>query len=647
MGATPLFDLDDARAQSLRLTPDVIRAYKLEAFAAGFSLMTAGYRDRLDPEDPWNPAVPFNLVTVAIMATAKARVMTAARGGGGASVHVGGEVRPHTALFVRAAARIYAAHGLEVHLRRDIRSTPIWYSSFGIFHGELDGGENFTASHSAYIKGGWKPLDREGQQLLAEEADVVREVRAIVAEGATLELAADDDASIRGDFDADAAYASYQRSVLGDDLVDTIVRSGARGFRALLYPLGGSMGATSRRLFSELGVSTGDGGVVSFAMDEESPTYYELGHHGDEVEGVDPTHDFIYRNVGVQDRLFAGEADLAILFDADGDRTKLVARAPAAIAERAAAYGLEVERREGSGDCVVFFEPNQLFMQIAGFRIDELRRSGGLASRDWFLCLTHPTSTAIEELGRFHGIPSLRVAVGFKHIGDVCRRIEAQLGAEAVSVALDTGERVELGREPRPLLLCEESGGATLGAAELLSSRSGTQRMLSLREKDGFQIALFTIAMAARLHERGSTVTEAFCEQVERCGVQHLHYRRFDVKLYNESLIGEALAAAKAVGVERRDAVMAYFQGFAERASDPEALEEIRRTLSSRSRDPAPMPKLVRVALAGDGVVFEGEGRRFLLRASGTDALLRYYVEGRRPEDVESWGRMLIAIDPE
>ncbi len=172
------------------LTEEVVERYGLDPWARDFSLMTAGYRDRLDPEDPDNPDVPFTQLAVAILAEAKARVFEKQLSEGeAAGVHIGGEVRPHTQRFIQVAARVYAAHGFRIHLRKGLRTTPIWYSSFGVFYDELQSGDNFTASHSQFFKGGWKPLDSEGKQLLAEEPEIVAAVRAIVAERSTIRLA--------------------------------------------------------------------------------------------------------------------------------------------------------------------------------------------------------------------------------------------------------------------------------------------------------------------------------------------------------------------------------------------------------------------------------------------------------------------------
>src|ERR1051325_9286709 len=172
---------DSDTFDELRLTDDVVGVYGLDAWAAGFSLMTAGCRDHIDPDDAASPDAPFNAVTVAIMAEARGRVFRRKVTGAG-HLHVGGEVRAHTQTFIQVAARVYAAQGYTVHLRRDVSTSPIWYSSFAVFHEEYEGGDNFTASHSPYFKLGWKVLDQDGKELLEEEPDLITEVQALVRE---------------------------------------------------------------------------------------------------------------------------------------------------------------------------------------------------------------------------------------------------------------------------------------------------------------------------------------------------------------------------------------------------------------------------------------------------------------------------------
>lgn len=99
--------------------------------------------------------MPFNALTAAVFLEARARLAVER---GLQALHVGGEVRPHTQELIDLASRIYAAHGLRVHLRpAGMRTTPIWLSSFGVFFDELDGGENFTASTARATRAAGSP----------------------------------------------------------------------------------------------------------------------------------------------------------------------------------------------------------------------------------------------------------------------------------------------------------------------------------------------------------------------------------------------------------------------------------------------------------------------------------------------------------
>jgi hypothetical protein len=117
----------DAReSQEITITNEIAATYSLDRWAADFWLMTAGYRAPLDPKDIANPEAPFNALTILVCAEAKARVfkrkLTNKEIG---HVHIGGEVRPHTQDFIKLASRVYTAHGFVVHLRKQLKTTPI------------------------------------------------------------------------------------------------------------------------------------------------------------------------------------------------------------------------------------------------------------------------------------------------------------------------------------------------------------------------------------------------------------------------------------------------------------------------------------------------------------------------------------------
>lgn len=632
--------------QDIALTEKVVSAYSLEQWAQEFSLMTAGYRDRLDPEDAANPEARFNVLTVAILAEAKARVFLRRLAPGEVGdVHIGGEVRPHTQTFIKIAARVNASHGFKVHLRAGLSTTPIWYSSFGIVYEELQSGENFTASHSQYFKGGWKPLDSEGKQLLAEEPEIIAEVRAIVADRQLIRLAPwQGNPLIFHDFDIDEAYVAYQQFVFGKELIAGILEAGRRGFRCSICTLGGSMKATSERLFARFGIPTGEQGILRYFLAEEDSRYHGVGQVGAENFGVDPGSPKIYRNVGAQRILLTGEADLVLIWDPDGDRLKVITTAPSSLAAVALQNGLEVE--EGDGErCIVYIGPNKLYLMLAAFRLDALRKSGSLTSYDWFIGTSFPTTQSLAELAAAEGIPCVRVPVGFKFIGDLCQQIETQ-GNGNVTFTMVTGETVRLGKEPRALILCEESGGATLGGSELLRSKNGRHKMLALREKDGLQLGLMAIALTAKLHEDESSFAAFYCDLVARKGIKFLHFLRSDVRLYDESLIGDELMEAKAKGLLLCNRVMDFFKILAEKhAASQLSLQDVQDEINQRRVvDTVALPLPSKIYTIGEGTLIEWEDLRFLIRASGTDALLRYYLEGRDKETVDAVRRMLIRL---
>ncbi|MBZ5523615.1 MAG: hypothetical protein LAP21_15380 [Acidobacteriia bacterium] len=623
---------DRDAAEDLQLTATVVEAYGLDAWAARFSLMTAGYRDQMNPGDAASPDSPFNAVTVAIMAEAKARVLRRQLGNEEpADLHVGGEVRSNTQTFIQIAARIYAAHGFRVHLRREVKTTPIWYSSFGVFYSDYLGGDNFTASHSAYFKMGWKVMDGQGKQMTEEEDDIIAEVRRIVSGRETIHLAPwKSSGRILFDFDVDAAYAACQKMVLGDQVLRTIVETARRGLRCAAYTVGGSMAATSRRILKQLEIPPE---ALTYFLDDEDPRFHRVGEIGKENFGADVGKAEVLANSGAPAKLLSGEAAVVLLWDPDGDRLNIVTTAPVALRSRALEFGLTL----GPGDdrnVVVYLTPNQLYLLLVDYRIGLLRKSGLLEKYDWFVGTTFPTAMAIEELAQKEGLPTIRVPVGFRNIGDLCRTLEENMGKPQTFTTL-TGQRIPLGAAPRALILCEESGGAALGGPELMRSRSGRQSFLALREKDGMQLALLAWAMAAALHQAGKSMGGQFCDLVEQRGIQYRHSARLDVSLYNEALTGEELKRAKSSGIETRDRVVAFFRdAAAEIARDAKKEESVRGKMSQAGGSAGMMalPAIQRAAWVGDGSLFEMAGARLVVRASGTDAVIRYYIEATSAE---------------
>ena len=646
----PLFTPFADAPETIRVTPERAAAGLLD-WAAAFKLGTAGYRDLLDPEDMHNTGVPFNSLHLAVMSYARAQL---ALEEGLSDLHVGGEVRPHTQAFIDLAARIYAGAGLTVHLRpAGMTTTPIWLSSFGVNFDELAGGENFTASHSPGYKGGWKPMDGSGMQLLELADRIADRVRVLAKQaseaGLEIPLTAADDPAIKRDFDPVGPYAASLRAIVPPALLAEIPAAASEGFRASICTEGGSMGAAARRVFGELGIGCGADGPVAFTHEEESSDYHGIGVVDGVNHGVDPGKWQVYKHVGAQETLRERRADVVFIWDPDGDRFNMVTVAPATAAEAARGAGLEVDPLDDAR-CLVYFRPNQIYFMLTAVRLETLQAEGALADHDWIVATTWPTSRSIGELAeafnRIHGtaLKTYRVPVGFKWFGNLVGDLERQLleGEDEVETsAVDvTGETTVFGPQPRLAIMAEESGGAAMGPDDWQFSRGEARAVLAIKEKDGMQIGVMSLGLAARLHREGSSFAEFYMDRLERYGIVHRFYERRDVTLYDESLRGDARAAAQTAGNERKTATVAFFAALEGRPA-----AEIAEVLRARLPEDADLPDVTRCFHAGDGTLIEFVDLWFELRASGTDAVLRYYMEGRDAERVGRLNAALVGMD--
>jgi phosphomannomutase len=626
---TPFAD----RPEEFEIGPELVAAAGLEAWSAQFKLGTAGYRDLLDPEDLFNFGVPLNGLTLAIILETRARLAVAK---GIRSLHVGGEVRPHTQEFIDLASRIYAAHGISVHLRADgERTTPIWLSSFGVFFEELDGGENFTASHSQSYKGGWKPMEAAGGQLMEMAGQIADGVRDLVAEagskGTIIRLAASGDDLIVRDFDPVDAYVDVLKQVVPAPLLAEVNQATGSGFKAAFCTEGGSMGPAARRIFTALGIPSGADEAVFFTHEEESSNYHGIGVVDGVNHGVDPGKWQVYKNVGAQEKLADGGCDVFFIWDPDGDRFNMVTVAPARLADEARGAGLEVDPLD-EDRCLVFFKPNQIYFMLTALKIASLAEAGELEDYNWIVATTWPTSMSIGEIAdtfneRCGGaLGTFRVPVGFKYFASLVGRLEEQIAAghpntSAVDV---TGTRAEFGPNPRLLMMAEESGGAAMGPAEPVASRHGGRTSLAPKEKDAMQIGVMALCLAARLHRQESSFAAYYLELLDKYDTRYRFYERRDVTLFDESLKGTARDEAKAAGNNRKEATVAFFASL--EGKDP---AEAAAILMDRMPGGSVLPTIKRVFHAGDGTYIEFDSLWFELRASGTDAVLRFYMEGR------------------
>ena len=620
-----------------------------------FKLGTAGYRDTIDMNDFFSTDAPYNAHTIMMVAEAMARIYNKK---GYGSVHLGGEVRRYTPEIIQLIGRIFASHGVTVHLNAERDTTPIWATSFGVFYNELDGGANITASHSQKFKQGFKPVDEKGMQLLSVADEIAEEVRRIgqeaKSESFSITLSAVSSPYIRKDFRYLEAYADYLKDIIPEEALRLIHEAQKAGMKAGVSTVGGSMYENSLALFERFGIKAGQGGLIQYMHWEKRDDFHKVGEIDGENYGCDPTKPIIYRNIGLKEKLLSGEIHFGFIWDPDGDRYNIVTIAPASVKNRAEESGLEVESIAGRDQCIVYFKPNQIYFLNAALKLEILAESGDLFKNDQVIGTTYPTSKSIGELADVFNkryskefdqsgtrVRVFNTPVGFKYFGEMVGDIEAQLGQGGEVVLKDvTGKEVSLGRSPRILIMAEESGGAAMGSATWRLSKGKKRRSLAMKEKDGMQIALMNLGVMSKLYLEKKSFAELYVEKIEEYDIRYRYYGRIDKTLFEESLTGEAREKAKAIGNKAKDYVVDAFKALTRKKSPQEARDALQKLVGEGVR----VPEIKRVFWAGDGTYIDFGTMWFELRASGTDAVLRFYIEGRDKAFLDSLNKAFVEI---
>ncbi len=394
--------------------------------------------------------------------------------------------------------------------------------------------------------------------------------------------------------------------------------------------------------------------MIQYMHWEKRDDFHKVGEINGENYGCDPTKQIIYRNIGLKEKLLAGQIHFGFIWDPDGDRYNIVTVAPASVKKSAEASGLEVESVAESDKCVVYFKPNQIYFLNAALKLEMLAESGDLFKHDQVIGTTYPTSKSIGELaGVFNKryakefaqsgtrIRVFNTPVGFKYFGEMVGAIEAQLNRGGEVVLKDvTGKDVSLGRSPRILIMAEESGGAAMGSTSWRLSKEKHRKSLAMKEKDGMQIALMNLGVMSTLYLEKKSFAELYTEKIDEYDIQFRYYDRMDKTLFDEKLIGEAREKAKAIGNKVKDYTVNVFKAMIQKNSPREAQEALQKLVGERVK----VPEIKRVFWAGDGTYLDFGTMWFELRASGTDAVLRFYIEGKDKAFLDSLNRAFVSI---
>jgi phosphomannomutase len=707
---SPPFDLTSDAASSFTFTPELANKINLreqiEIFAEEAKVSTAGVRENQNVLCPWDHRYRINEYMFCLLAEAQTRLVKELQAermdaiptapvaeirerlGQSAVVieeifgrsleevialvrsvpvrAVGGEVRSNTDRFTDLMSRIYAAHGLPVLLTEDPHckdTSNIYLWSYLVFALGLSGGDYFTSSHGAPQKQSDKILAPDGAQFLPPfYAKIVKHVFDILDEiekgGYTVHLAPRNHKNL-------IRTLSYQRlaKIYGDYLrtgpaTDTalskISEAADRGLRLGLDFFGGSGYKSLHAIFQELGIDkVFEGGYI---RTEEDSFFHNIGFRVAKTKdgsGWEVVHDSVDASVpGVvmsanYEELLADTPIGRMVFNVDPDADRFVVGQVLPSTEKQALEDLGISFIVlGPERLFAILSPNQFFLLLAeNDRLIALE-DGTWNATDAFDIHTYVSALAWDEWAEHHGIPVVRVPVGFKEIAHIVRQVEEQMAKSAgqdVFVTAEAGQNVNLGKRPKLHHAGEESGGKIGGPSKPIPNVLG-QSIVAVREKSSGEAGVSAVSLAARLYLDGGADNpeKMFLHNMLRqvfadSGVKNPMEYRGDIIHYNEAIFDpKELAEAKTKGIAERVVFNAWFEDLARGLENgDQSLPDVRKTLSDAIPGLTTLwHRLESITIWSDGLQFWFEDgnqhgiRDICIRPSGTDAKTKIYFDG-------------------
>lgn len=714
----PPFQLESDEETSFTFTPEIADKINLreqiEMFAEEAKVSTAGVRENQNVLCPWDHRYRINEYMFCLMAEAQTRLVRElqaermaeipevpveqirAKLGDSAGVveeifgrplaevvklvrevpvrAVGGEVRSNTPRFTDLMSRIYAAHGLPVLLTeephcKDTSNIYLW--SFLVFALGLSGGDYFTSSHGAPQKQSDKILAPDGAQFLPPlYARIVEHLFDILKDieggGYTIKLAARNDKNLIRTLSYKRLakiYGDYLRTGPATPNALAKVKSAAdKGMRLSLDFFGGSGYKSLHAIFCELGIEkVFEGGYI---RTEEDSFFHNIGFRvakkkdgsGYEVvhDSVDASVPGVVRSANYEELLAKSEPG-RMVFNVDPDADRFVVGQVLPAAEKDALQELGVSFIElGTERIFAILSPNQFFLLLAENDRLIATEDGSWSKTNAFDIHTYVSALAWDEWAAYHGIPVVRVPVGFKEIAHIVRQVEEQMkksGGGDVIVRAEAGQIINLGKHPKLHHAGEESGGKIGGPNQPIPNVLG-QSIVAVREKSSGEACVSAVSLAASLYLDGGDKdpSKMFLHRMLRrvfdeSGVKNPMEYRGDIIHYNEAIFDpKLLAEAKKEGIAERVEFNAWFENLAKdmesgkqtRAQVQEALCQAIPGLSSLWK------ALDNITVWSDGLQFwftqgnEHGIRDICIRPSGTDAKTKIYFDGTNKKAMEA-----------
>ncbi|MBU0606043.1 MAG: hypothetical protein KKH77_07125, partial [Candidatus Omnitrophica bacterium] len=676
MGNVALRDVLDNPDRGFEISiPEIIKLYGSNVKWAidRMSKSTAGTRGILDKDDILG-GPQLNAAVITFMAQGYADYINANFQPDERGAFIGFDPRYFSKEFAWLFTRVLLANGIKVYRDTNEQHTQTPVTSYMAYYLKIACGIEVTSSHNPPNQNGIKSMTWYGGVDTDDvSAKIAAHIQRMYDQGITgkgvVKIARYDTSKIMI-VDAKKLYYDAYMSRLFNEKTITMMKTamdgGAKFVFDGLYGVGGpSMEYYLDRVFA--GYNWRGKIIIMNATPDSS-----IGG----IERPDPSNPKTLEVSGVLEKLASTPGVLiAVTADMDADRIGTAVIIPEKDVARAKRYGLFVSQMEFAGNVVniVRFTPNQIFTLISYERVlqayekkigtrqfDEIKRAiaEGRAP-ELYLLTSIPSSLLAKQMIETFGGKVVLTTVGFKNLGYEAEKLDRER-PDAVVISL-----------------MEESGGSNIGPFTKDSRGSGIHR-----DKDTIALALALFASASELKLENKNMLDLYADMAEKLGGLY-YYERIDAYLPNQAQAESLLETDQKNADAVKNAVIGRYRAIdnvkepgaaKSNLDDPKNIAILAELFGKRSEDITGVeetPVANTVLLIGEGndwqhvqpiakrftfkdgeiievfhtgrddqegpsiAIYDATGKfkaRALLRASGTESMIRAYLEIFEPQ---------------
>ena len=307
------------------------------------------------------------------------------------SVAISYDSRIKSDIFSKAAAEVFAANGIKVHIYKELMPTPCL--SFAVRALKCQGGIMVTASHNPAKYNGYKAYGEDGCQITLRGAEIIIEKINSLDIFNGVKTSSFDEEVAKGNISyiGDDVIEDFYKNVLAEGINTDLCASS--GLKVVYTPLNGTGNKPVREILKRIGITD-----VTVVKEQENP------------DGNFTTCP--YPNPEIREALKVGldycnkvQPDLLLATDPDCDRV-----------------GIAVP--DGNGGFALF-TGNEVGAMLLEYICDQ-RTKKGTMPKDPVAVKTIVTTDIVNLIAKDYGVEIIEVLTGFKFIGEQIGLLESK-----------------------------------------------------------------------------------------------------------------------------------------------------------------------------------------------------------------------------